>query len=451
MPYRTPSMGISLCMIVKNEEDWVVGAVQSVRSIVNEVIIVDTGSTDSTLDRLQELGAKIIKYQWKDSFADARNLSLASAREQWILVLDADERIAASDLPYIKDVSERGGVDGYHLVQRNYVLKNQIFGWTPNTGGYEEGAKYDGYVDNPLIRFFRNSPDMRFRGVVHEIIDPNHLPSNLKFDSLSVVLHHYGKVRGEERVQGKQRFYLTLGLKKIEQEPANGKAFFDLGIQYQELGRHVEAAACFDQAFEMTRLPLTLLYWSISEKYLRQYESAAGLLNRAIKLGLDTFDVHLELGNVHLAQNAWALAKAEYSKCLSMNASNPIATFNYGLVLRKTGDANGAIDYYNRALILDSRFREPMLELAVLHLQAKRPDDAMRVLERVSDVDAIVLGLIGAAHLQKDNLDEAQRYLESAIKKDRTLTDARLNLAQVYTRKGDHARAARFMQSVNGV
>jgi len=102
-------------------------------------------------------------------------------------------------------------------------------------------------------------------------------------------------------------------------------------------------------------------------------------------------------------------------------------------------------------LNLDSRFREPMLELGVLYLQAKLPDDAMRVLEKVADVDAIVLSLIGAAHLQKDNLDEAQKYLESAIKKDRTLTDARLNLAQVYTRKGDHARAARYMQSVNGV
>ena len=78
-------MGISLCMIVKNEEDWVLGAVESVRSIVDEVIIVDTGSTDATATRASAL-------------------------------LDADERLAPRDLPYIKDAT-RGDADGYHLIQ----------------------------------------------------------------------------------------------------------------------------------------------------------------------------------------------------------------------------------------------------------------------------------------------------------------------------------------------
>src|ERR1043165_649049 len=105
-------MGISLCMIVKNEEDWVVGAVESVRSIVDEVIIVDTGSIDDTPARAEAVGAKVIKSAWQESFAHARNLSLEAAREPWILVLDADERIAARDLPYIKDAIAGGAADG---------------------------------------------------------------------------------------------------------------------------------------------------------------------------------------------------------------------------------------------------------------------------------------------------------------------------------------------------
>jgi tetratricopeptide (TPR) repeat protein len=442
-------MNISLCMIVKNEEDWVAGAVESVRSIVDEVIIVDTGSTDSTPSRIQALGAKFLQSPWKDSFAEARNLSIAEARHPWILVLDADERIASRDLPYIKEATENGTADGYHLIQRNYVHKNQIFGWQPNTGEYAEGAKYRGYVDNPLIRLFRNSPEIRFRGVVHEIIDPTRLPANLKFDSLPAVMHHYGKVRGEERVASKQRLYLELGLKKIEGDPANAKAYFDLGIQYQELDRHAEACACFDMAFEMTRLPVTLLYWAISEKHLRQYETAGRLLNRAIEMGLDTFEVHLELGNTLQARRDWKAARTEYEKCLTLSPENPIPAFNYGLVLRKSGDTEGAVNFYERALSLDPHFREPRMELAVLHLQAHRPDEALSVLEAVTEVDAIVLSLKGAAHLQKDDLDEAQKHLESALRKDRSLVDARLNLAQLYTRKGDHARAARYVESVS--
>ena len=440
-------MGISLCMIVKNEQDWVAGAVESVRSIVDEVIIVDTGSTDSTPDRLQSIGAKTINLQWQNSFAHARNVSLAEAQESWILVLDADERIAARDLPYIKDAVRQGTCDGFHLVQRNYVFGNQMFGWTANTGEYEESAGYSGYVDNPLIRLFRNSPDIRFHGAVHEIVDPRQLPGRLSFSSTPAVMHHYGKVRGEERVAAKQRFYLALGLKKIEEEPENAKAYFDLGIQYQELGRHAEACACFDQAFEMTRMPVSLLYRALSEKQLNQYENAAVLLNRALRLGLDTVHVHVELGNVHLALGELKQAKLEYEKCLEIEPKNPIALFNLGLVLRKSGDFTAATEAYERALKIDPRFREPVMELAVLYLKASRPGDALQALAHAPQADPLTLSLVGAAHLQNNNLADAQRCLEGALKKDRSLKDARLNLAEVYTRKGDHARAARYVQS----
>jgi Tfp pilus assembly protein PilF len=154
------------------------------------------------------------------------------------------------------------------------------------------------------------------------------------------------------------------------------------------------------------------------------------------------------MGNVHQALRDWPAALAEYDNCMKLNPANPITVFNYGLVLRKMGDTASAVNFYNHALQLDPKFREPMIELAVIHLQANRPGDALRVLAGVVKPDAVVLSLIGAAHLQEDNLDEAQRCLESALRKDRSLTDARLNLAQIYRRKGDHRRAARYVQSV---
>src|SRR5207249_363914 len=138
----------------------------------------------------------------------------------------------------IKEAVDSEAADGYHLIQRNYVLNKQVFGWESNAGDYEEGAEYEGYVDNPLIRLFRNSPEIRFHGAVHEIIDPVRLPRRLKFRGIPAVIHHYGKVRGEDRVLAKQQLYLELGLKKIQEDPGNAKAYFDLGIQYQELGMH---------------------------------------------------------------------------------------------------------------------------------------------------------------------------------------------------------------------
>ncbi len=471
------AMSISLCMIVKNEEDWIVGAIESVKSIVDEIIIADTGSTDRTVDLARPFNPKILRFQWTDSFAEARNLTLAEARHPWILVLDADERIAARELPLLTAATSTSA-DGYNLIQRNYVFGNQVFGWTGNSGDYEEGRGYPGYVDNPLIRFFRNSHDIRFRGVVHEIVDPHHLPPHLRFENIPVVMHHYGKVRGQERVASKQRFYLQLGLKKVEDEPANGKAWFDLGIQYQELNSHQEAGPCFEKAFTLVKQPVALLYWAISEKHRGQRDRAFELLNQALQAGLDTFDVHLELGNVQLSFNRPANALDEYRICLRMRANNPVATFNCGLALRKMNDVAEAERYYRNALRLDPDFNTAALELATLldstdrsaeaagflesvlqrdpelrgarltlakiHVGNNRPQSALDLLANGNAEDAVAQSLIGAAYLQMNDLDRAEHHLESALKRDRSLIDPRFNLAQIYERKGQHAKAERF-------
>jgi Flp pilus assembly protein TadD len=197
----------------------------------------------------------------------------------------------------------------------------------------------------------------------------------------------------------------------------------------------------------MTKLPIALLYRAMSERQLGALDSAAELIRRALNLGLDTVDIHLEMGNTCLAQGDLSRARDEYSISRRISPLNPIAAFNHGFVLRKLGDLKGAAMSYEAALKLHPAFREPALELAVLFIQENRIDDALRLLEGTSKTDAIALSLKGAAHLQKRNLDEAQRHLEAALKVDRSLVDARKNLAQLYLLKGDPARAARYMHS----
>jgi tetratricopeptide (TPR) repeat protein len=467
-------------MIVKNEEDWIEGALESVRSLVDEIIIADTGCTDRTMERARPFSPKVIDFQWTEDFGEARNRTLAEARHPWILVLDADERIAARDLTLIKDVIQRPQ-DGYQLIQRNYVFSNQVFGWTANSRQYAESKDYPGYVDNPLIRLFRNDAHLRFQGAVHEIIDPTRLPSHFRFDSIPVVLHHYGKVRGEERVAAKQLHYLALGLKKIQEDPTNAKAHLDLGIQYQELQRHAEAVECFKKTFAMNRMPIALLYAAISEKLGGRPLEALELLDRAMQIGFKTFQVHLERGNTLLALGRVVDALREYKTTERLDPKNPIAAFNCGLALRKLHDLSAAEAFYEKALRLDPAFDKAALELATLReasgriaeaaqaleaLVARRPDyrearltlaktyiqlnqasQAVATLERASDEDAIARSLLGAAYLQQGNLDDAQRHLEFAFRKDRSLLDARINLAQLYARRGDNGKAERFRLS----
>lgn len=92
-PQRKPL--ISLCMIVKNEADNLARCLTSVRGAADELIIVDTGSTDDTIAIARSFGAAVISFPWTGDFAAARNAGLEKARGTWILVLDADEELDA--------------------------------------------------------------------------------------------------------------------------------------------------------------------------------------------------------------------------------------------------------------------------------------------------------------------------------------------------------------------
>src|SRR5258708_38958708 len=85
---------LSLCMIVRDEERFLAGALESARGCVDELIVVDTGSQDRTRAIAAEQGARVLDFAWCDDFSAARNVGLEAARGTHILVLDADERLA---------------------------------------------------------------------------------------------------------------------------------------------------------------------------------------------------------------------------------------------------------------------------------------------------------------------------------------------------------------------
>jgi len=475
--------GVSLCMILKNEQDWIERAIESVKDLTAEIILVDTGSTDSTIERVRRFSPRIIPFSWINDFSAARNVSLEAASRPWILVLDADERISQRDIPVLKSAM-RGTDDGFHLVQRNYTSASNVIGWIPNDGAYPEASLYAGYVDNPLIRLFRNSPDIRFTYAVHEIIDPTRMAARFKFPNLPVPIHHFGKVRDRERLAQKQRLYLEIGLKKLERDPQSWKAHFELGVQCQELNRHVEAGGYFEAAWQFSKLPFVLLYWAVSETNKGQLLKAAELIELAARLGVNTYELHLELGNVYQGLGDLEKAHKHYERSLKLQPSNPLSAFNTGLVYRKLGKKAEAEALYRQTLKLEPAFREPALELSALLLDegkfaeaygvlmsvyAREPEcrevrlglskyyiqigsakEALRLLGDISAEDATAQCLAGAAYLQENDLDQAQQFLERALKRDRNLVDARINLAEVYARKGEHAKAARYMMIARG-
>jgi len=147
--------GISLCMIVKNEERFLEACLESVKDVVDEINIIDTGSTDRTIEIAQKYGAKIDYREWCNDFSLARNESLSMATRRWTLVLDGDEELERESVEMLRSL--RSTPAGLAAVYINIV----------NLVDDSAGA---GTMSHRLIRLFPTTPELRYGGVIHEAL-----------------------------------------------------------------------------------------------------------------------------------------------------------------------------------------------------------------------------------------------------------------------------------------
>ncbi|MFP4542592.1 MAG: glycosyltransferase [Candidatus Kapaibacterium sp.] len=214
---------LSLCMIVKNEEDNIESCIRSAKEAVDEVIVVDTGSEDKTMAIAEKAGAKVYTFPWQDDFSLARNESIKRATGEWILYLDADERLK---------------------VEYPQKLREFLTGMDSETGGVNciiESAhsQLDGSADvhrGGYPRIFRNLgyPKVKFTGRVHEQITPSIIDAGKSIINSDVVIEHLGYNRSREDMEKKIRRNYDMLLRHVREEPLNGYAWFQLG---QTLGQ----------------------------------------------------------------------------------------------------------------------------------------------------------------------------------------------------------------------
>ncbi len=232
---------LSLCMIVKNEERYLVECLKSIRDVVDEIIIVDTGSTDKTKDIATIFGAKVFDFPWMGDFAAARNHSLDQATGHWILVLDADEVLSPLDFKELKEIIRRKSSSpaAYSIATRNYVRNAALLGWTQNSGEYPEEAGH-GWVISTKTRLFTRSKDVFFSNPVHETLENSLEKAKIPITACTIVVHHYGKLDDQKDLQKGEDYYL-LGKIKHENDPTNMKYILELARQAQSLYKYDEA------------------------------------------------------------------------------------------------------------------------------------------------------------------------------------------------------------------
>jgi tetratricopeptide (TPR) repeat protein len=228
---RLTERTISLCMIVKDEEDMLPGCLAAVAPFVDELVIVDTGSTDRTREIAAEYGAKVVEFTWNGSFSDARNESLRHATSDWILWLDADEHLVASDGPQLRELARRTWVEGFHVIETHFL-----------------GSGDGDTASHTPMRMFRRRPEYVWRGTVHEQVAwalPTWLPGRVQDSTIRV--DHYGYLSSvvEDRAKGERN--LSLLMSQLEQE-RTAFTCFNIATEHAQLGAWDEARRWFEEA-----------------------------------------------------------------------------------------------------------------------------------------------------------------------------------------------------------
>ena len=244
--------GVSLCMIVKDEETNLARCLASVKPIVDEMIVVDTGSTDRTRVIAEFFGARVFDFEWRGDFAEARNFSLSKAEGGWILIMDADEVISTLDYDHFRKLTNKkpSRITAYSIITRNYCHIANNVGWNPNDGYYAGEEAGIGWLPSEKVRLFSNNKKIRFEGAVHEMVDSFLKRSNIKTIKCAIPVHHYGRLNAYKLDQKGQAYY-DIGCKKLAANGGDIGAVRELAIQATELKKNSEAIDLWQKFLSM--------------------------------------------------------------------------------------------------------------------------------------------------------------------------------------------------------
>jgi len=383
---------LSLCMIVKNEEKNLPVALDSVKDIVDEIIIVDTGSTDSTVEVAKSYKAKVYDYVWTGDFSEARNESIKYATGDWILYLDADEKIDEENKEKIRKIIRRKDIDAVNMIE---IIPQK------------EGSLFK-KVSTDYCRLFRNKPEYKFVGKVHEQILDSILKNRGKVEKSDIEIIHWGFNISEEKQKEREERNLNLLLEELKSKPKDPFVHFNLGITYKSKNENEKSIFHFKKALKYTGDSLkdelyVIIYTSLSQIYFansdfdnaekysqmaleknrneilpfyilagisfekEKYENAIEYLLKIEELSknedervyagdVDIAGVYLDIGNSYFKLSDFRSAVKYYNKSIDHNDNSYDVYFNLGNTYFMLGMFKEAEANYKKSLEINEEF-----------------------------------------------------------------------------------------------
>lgn len=409
---------VSLCMIVRDEALSLPVCLESVADAVDEIVVVDTGSSDGTPEVARRYGARYYFTPWEQDFSKARNVSLDHATKDFVLVLDADEQWLPGSTEALREAFRTyPRADGFLL---------QIVNETDVDGFKETEASLS-------LRLFRNHPGYRFSGALHEQIaeaiaagpDPGWIaPSDIR-------IHHRGYLKEIVKTKDKKRRNLAIAKQEFERHPEDSFRAFNLGVEYVRLKEWDQAIEAFEQArtWRVKDALWVSRFYKIYISTLMQrglWDRAERELKDALRLFPDYTDLTYLLGVLQFQRQEWLESLQSYARCLEMGAppsppytvekgiSSYRAFFALGQVYQTIGKNAEAAASYREAFQLNPTFTEAYERFAFILLREGVDPGTLEYLEQIArEAGEDPHGLIGTALAAMDHFPRAKTYLES--------------------------------------
>jgi glycosyltransferase involved in cell wall biosynthesis/Flp pilus assembly protein TadD len=382
-------VSLSLCMVVKNEASFIRTALQSALPIVDEAIVVETGSTDTTPDIARALGAHVFEEEWPGDLGAAHNLPLEHARGDWILVLDGDERLDSASRRAIAELCERGRMDAYRFTFRNYqFLPGPDWRWCDATDPFARGAL--GWIPSRAVRLFRNDPRYRHAGQVHQRVDGSITAAGGRIGRCEVPIHHYGMLRCD---RDKSQFYVALTRRQVE-AAGDALSWLELGVALTHTDDHADTRRAFARARDLG-LPAEGSF------HLGRLEAKRGGASRAVEhlrhalstlagkegVGIHRADILEELGRALESTGEPADAEEAYRNALELRADSPGALTDLAGLLIATGRLGEARGLVDRLLRRARGLEGTWTTLGNLELTGGDPGAAVRAFRTALDIN----------------------------------------------------------------
>ena len=327
-------------MIVRDEQDFLPGCLESVRDIVDEIIIVDTGSSDRTKEIAAESGALVFDFKWNDDFSAARNFSLSRATCNWILVLDADELVSEDGKKEILKLINTPlfclkDVVGFKLDQRTYFLKGGASA-VVTTDDTALSKNYGSYKSSKLVRLFKNNPSIRFKNKVHELVEHSIRSVGGEIVETSIVLHHFSQTR-KDRLRSKKEDYTDMLWKQLEKEPDNPRYNKQVADAFMGKGKYDLALKYFTRALKSDpKYPGILADLGRVYLKLNDVKKAMKLFNMAIAMDKNDISSMNNLAVLYMGLGKHDVAKQILEKALEKEPDNKYVLGNYSKLKKKS-------------------------------------------------------------------------------------------------------------------